>query len=157
MFKNCLSCHEDFSINLISSQMRLVQMYLCLGPSALTTTKLMVVDNTFGSSFFENHLSKGLLISFWEEMFLIMWQHMSVLRRSAHYLDFSHLTFGEMWYGAMLSLKLRFHSALQSVTLNSFVLLACNFTGGSFWASKPVEEGKRCYCFVLQVLFTCVA
>lgn len=100
--------------------MRLVQMYLCLGPSALTTTKLMIVDNTVRSSFFENHLSKGLLKSFWEEMFLIVWQHMSVLRRSAHYLDFSHLTFGEMWYGAMLSLKLPFHSALPKCYIKQF-------------------------------------
>lgn len=53
--------------------MRLVQMHLCLGPSALTTTRLMVVDNTFRSSFSENHVSKGLLKSFWEEMFQIVW------------------------------------------------------------------------------------
>lgn len=44
-----------------------------LGPSALTATKLMVVDNTLRSSFFEKHLSEGLLKGFWEEMFQIVW------------------------------------------------------------------------------------
>lgn len=53
--------------------MRLVQMHLCLGPSALTSTKLVAVDSIFRSSFFENHVSKGLLKSFWEGMILIMW------------------------------------------------------------------------------------
>lgn len=40
----------------------------------------------------------------------------------------------------MLSLKLRFRSALHNVTLNSFVLLDCNFTGGSFWTSGKREK-----------------
>lgn len=56
----------------------------------------------------------------------------------------------------MLSLKLQFHSALHNVTLNSFVLLDCNFTGGFFWASKSVEEGKKGSAVLCFSCLSCV-
>lgn len=59
--------------------------------------------------------------------------------------------------GTMLSLRLHFTVLCLNVTLNSFVLLDCDFTGRSFWASKAVEEGKGFYYFVLQLFFVFVA